>query len=274
MLGLLSACGVEGDLGRPKRSAFALSLSESDWQSAEPNWTNDAPNWINDEPGEDVAAGEAPSVLSLTVEEVQLRETAYRLRVQLSDHVPIGAASDPERDYAEHLTRLGYVHGPARLAKIEHEIRTDHEALSKFAHAARRVIGADAVRIGATRDGRTALTGADRHDARNRIGENYLVVRRTFADIRRRIRAYAYAIDRTRIETPVLGVDTAMAGLAHLRDRSASLEYELTQAHESAHRIAAYAVSPKPREIIMGPDAPVDIRPPSRARPPDAPAVR
>lgn len=252
---------MEGDFGRPKRSAVLASIAEPVWLGSTPSWSNDEGF---SETESDVGPEKTGSVLPLTAEEIQLREAAYRLRVQVQDFMPIGASGDTEVAYAEHLTRQGYLHGPSRLAKIEHEIHTDHEALTKFAQAARIVLGADRVRMGAAFDRRTSLTGQDKHDARARVGENMLVVRRTFADIERRIAAYAYAVDRTRIETPVLAIGHVKSALDHLRDRTASLQYELIEAHRAAHRIAGYGPKPRPATSYKDVRGPVDIRPPRR----------
>ncbi|MGI9385195.1 MAG: hypothetical protein ACR2PO_18735 [Methyloligellaceae bacterium] len=261
---------MEGDFGRPKRGVVLASIAEPIGMGTEPGWANDEgtePSWSNDEgysePESDVGPTEPGSVLPLTAEEIQLREAAYRLRVQVQNLVPIGASVDTEIAYAEHLTRQGYLHGPSRLAKIEHEIRTDHDALTKFAHAARIVLGGDRVRMGAAFDRRTSLTGSDKHDAHARVGENMLVIRRTFADIERRIAAYDYAIDRTRVETPVLATGHAKSALNHLRDRTASLQYELMEAHQAAQRIARYGSKARPAPGGAAARGPVDIRPPA-----------
>ena len=263
---LLPACSTVGDFGRPKPWAVEASIADPFGTRAEPGWGNDEGFSDTEPETEKKERPEVPiSALPLTAEEIQLREAAYHLRVQVPSQFPIGSSANTEVAYAEHLTRQGYLHGPSRLAQIEQEVQTDHDALTKFAHAARIVLGADRVRMKAALDKRTSLTGHDKHDAYARVGENMLVIRRTFADIERRIAAYAYAVDRTRIETPVLAVGPVNNALNHLRDRSASLKYELIEARQAAQRTAQYGSKPRPEPAGNAAGGPVDIRPPERS---------
>ena len=264
---------MEGDFGRPKRWAVQASLADPLGTRADLGWGN-VEGFSDTEPAREARTEVPTSALPLTAEEIQLREAAYRLRVQVQNHMPIGSSPNAEVAYAEHLTRQGYLHGPSRLAKIELEVQADHDALTKFAHAARIVLGADRVRMRAALDERTSLTGHDKHDAHARVGENMLVVRRTFADIERRIAAYAYAIDRTRIETPVLAVGPLNNALNHLRDRTASLRYELIESHQAVQRMAGYGSKARAGKTGRAAPGPVDIRPPQRrsGQPPVRPA--
>lgn len=81
-----------GDFGRPRKSLlFASPLG----------------SWLTDEPKPEMA-----SPLALTVEEEEMRNAAFRLRVHVFNNTPISADPLAVESYANYLARQGYVFGP------------------------------------------------------------------------------------------------------------------------------------------------------------------
>lgn len=208
---VLSACAVQGDFGRPEPPTFMERLVHFP--------ASERLSFPRSRKGEP----------ALTADEVEMRETAYRLRTEIHNFKPVGHKRYSDENYANHLTRQGDGYGPARMARIDHELHADHQALTLFDQAARRVLAADMERIKAMHEEAPYLTAGDTRQGRSRIRDNYAFVEETFVDIRERIVAYEYAIDRTRIETPGVSTAGVMSSLNHLRDRAASLQYELYQ---------------------------------------------
>lgn len=215
---ILPACAMEGDFGRPRNySVLGFPL--------------DATYWMSDST-HGLSQMAAPTTFSLTADEIELRETAYRLRVQPHNLIPLKLSYSPQTSYAGDLNRQQYKHGPARMAAIDGELRADHQSLTLFAAAARRVLAADQERMYALTQSREFLSRGDKRNARNRMRRNFAFIEGTFTDMARRISAYQYALDRTRIETPVASTGAVEGSLNHLRDRSASLQYELSQLYQ------------------------------------------
>ena len=116
----LPSSAMEGDFGRPKTYKFL-------------GYPLDATYWASD-----ATHISGPSKLTLTPEEILMRETAYRLRIQTHNLTPVKLAYAPESAYAGHLTHEKQGYGPSRVTQFEHELRADHEALTRFGDAARR----------------------------------------------------------------------------------------------------------------------------------------
>lgn len=212
---VLPACAMEGDFGSPRNfSILGVPLDAAYWMS---DSTHGLSQMV------------APTTFSLTADEIELRKTAYHLRVQPHNLIPLKLSYSPQTSYAGSLSRQQYKYGPARMAAIDGELRADHQSLALFAAAARRVLAADQERMYALNQSREFLSRGDKINARNRMRRNFAYIEGTFADMDRRVAAYQYAIDRTRIETPVATPGAVEGSLNHLRDRSASLQYELSQ---------------------------------------------
>ncbi len=213
---LLPSCAMEGDLGRPKTyTLLGYPLDVNYWASSATHVSG-------------------PARFSLTPDEIALREASYRLRTQVHNLTPVKVAYAPESAYAGHLTYEQHSNGPSRAVLLDHELRADHETLSRFADAARRVLAADRERMFALGDNRSFLTLRDQRSARNRMRKNFATIEGTFIDLERRIASYDHAIDRTRIETPGTSLADVEGSLNHLRDRAASLHYELSQSYQVA----------------------------------------
>ena len=69
----------------------------------------------------------------------------------------------------------------------------------------------------------------DKRSSRERMRENFSFIESTFEDLGRRLKAYYYAIDEIRSTAPDAFTVELEGSLNHLRDRTASLEYELTR---------------------------------------------
>lgn len=215
---VLGGCAVEGDFGRPAPPTFMDRLADFPLSKRRPL----------------PARWQDKSVM--TADEREMRETAYRVRTEIHSFKPVGGKHYSDGNYADYLTRQGHVYGPSRMASIDHELHADHQALTLFGQAAERVLVADMERVRALHEEAPYLTGEDTRRARSRIRDNYAFVEGTFRDLRERIVAYEYAIDRTRIETPGVSTAAVMSSLNHLRDRAASLEYKLSQTVAMAGR--------------------------------------
>lgn len=237
---IFSAAGHAGDFGRPQRLLL---------------FSGPAVNWPSDPP---LHGGS--SSLPLTHAEVEMRDAAYSLRVQVQNLGVMGGYPFLVASYADHLLREGYLYGPARLARIDHEMQADHDAVGRFGLAARIVLIADGERRRTFRERPTAYSPADRERAHARIDENRAFVEGTFVDLQVRFAAYGQAIDRTRIETPAVATGDVETSLVHLQQRTYSLRYELANLHgvEAVPGVKTYSIMQKGR------DAPHDLRPPER----------
>jgi len=243
---LLPACAMEGDFGRPKTyTLLGHPLDAAYWASDSGpilGTISDIRAKRTGEPGRFIG----PTSFSQTPEEREMRESAYRLRVEIQDLTPIRFAPGREGAFANTLTMEQYNYGPSRIGLIEQQLNADHETLSIFAHAARRVTIADRDRMFALQTEQRYLTKGDARNARNRMRKNCAFIVGTFNDLDNRIRAYDYAISRTKIETPGYSVFGIEGTLNHLRDRAASLQYELTQVCQVADMEMIYGGQPVP----------------------------
>lgn len=208
---MISACAPTRDFGRPPRTGLFAGDPAATWRG-------------------DEGPPAKPSGLGLTADEARMRDAAVALRRPTGDLGP-GGGHDADRNYADRLTRAGFAFGPSRLARIDHEIAADHDALTRFGHVARRVAFADHERGRALSDSRLRASARDRRQAIRRAQENRAFMFGTLGDLQWRIESYRTAIDRTRIETPAVSPVEPAAALAHLSDRAASLRYELMQVY-------------------------------------------
>lgn len=268
---VLPSCAMEGDFGRPKTyTLLGHPLDAAYWASDSGpilGTISDIRARRTGEPGRLIG----PTSYSQTPEEREMRETAYRLRVEIQDLTPMRFAPGREGSFANTLTYEKYNYGPSRTGLIDQELRADHETLSMFAGAARRVTMADRERMFALQAEQRYLTKGDARNARNRMRKNCAFIVGTFNDLDNRIRAYDYAISRTRIETPGHSVFGVEGALNHLRDRAASLQYELTQVCEVADSdmIAGVAVPMAPPPVPAQSYKPAYHGPDARPAPPD-----
>jgi hypothetical protein len=205
---------MEGDFGRPKTYTLL-------------GYPLDATYWASD-----AAHISGPRRYSLTPDEIGMRDAAYRLRIQTHNLTPVKLAYAPESAYAGQLTYEQRTYGPARVTLFDQELRNDHDALTRFGAAARRVLVADRDRMNALLENDAFLSKGGKRHARNRMRSNFAFIEGTFIDLQRRIAAYQVAFDRTRVETPGVSLAAAEGALNHLRDRASALHYELSQAYQ------------------------------------------
>ncbi len=211
---------MEGDFGRPRTfSVLGHPLDAAYWAS-------------------DATHLGAPSHFELTADETEMRASGYRLRVQAHTLTPVKFAYRAEAAYAANLTRQRYKFGPGRTARIADDLQADHAALSRFAVAARRVLAADRARAAALAEKNGFFSSGNKRNTRNRMRENFAFIEGTFIDLEQRLDAYQFAIDRTRLEAPGASPFAVEGSLNHLRDRAASLHYELSQAYQVARNHA------------------------------------
>ncbi len=249
---VLPACAMEGDLGRPKTySVLGIPLDAAYWVD---DSTHAFSQIVN------------PTTYAPTPAEAEMHETAYRLRVQPHNFIPLKVAYSPQTAYAGKLRYEQHTYGPSRMGNIDHELQADHQALSLFGAASRRVLAADRERMHALLVNQEFLTRGNKRNARNRMRRNCAFIEGTFTDLERRTGAYQYAVDRARIETPGPSPFAVEGSLNHLRDRAASLQYEVAQVcqefdlgrHKPAHQPSPPMPSYKP---AYSPSA--DARPPN-----------
>lgn len=268
---LLPSCAMEGDFGRPKTYTLLGHPLDATY------WASDSGPILGTI--SEVRArrrGETPGLIGPTAykqtpEEREMRQTAYRLRVEIQDLTPMRFAPGREGAFANTLTYEQHNYGPSRISLIENELRSDHETLSMFAGAARRVTIADRDRMYALQTEQRYLTPGDARNARNRMRKNCAYIVGTFNDLDNRIRAYDYAITRTKIETPGYSVFGVEGTLNHFRDRAASLQYELTQVCQlaDADMIGVQAVPVAPPPAMQGYSyKPAYYGPPGQSAPP------
>lgn len=201
---LLSACALEGDFGRPRASIFDRMADEL-------------------LPSETTLLGSRGGS-GVTNDEMAMREAGYRLSSPLPS--PQSAAG-PRGGYGG--TRSHYYNSPNTLAMIEKELQIDHQVLTHFGQAARRVLITDSRRMQAVYDHDPNILVEDKRSARERMKENYVFIEQTFQDLGRRFQAYNQELDEMKISKSGLVTVEIDGSLGHLRDRTASLKYELTR---------------------------------------------
>ena len=159
-----------------------------------------------------------------------MRESGYRLASPLAPPPP--PAAGPRGGYGGQ--RSNYYRPPNPLTSIDENLQTDHQVLTQFGQAARRVLLTDSRRMQAVYDKDPNILVEDKRSARARMKENYTFIEQTFQDLGRRVQDYAYALDEIKKTRPGLNTVNLDSSLSHLRDRTASLQYELTRYFGSA----------------------------------------
>ena len=201
------SCVSLGDFGRPVDSQLFGSATE----------------WV--EMRDALPAG-VESPFTFTNDEQAMRERSYRLRTPIGDPAPVPNNGHSIDNYADRLTAQNFPYGPSRIYAIVAELEADHVTLTAFAESARLVVRADQGRL---HDLGSAgpYSGDVRKATHIRVRENGAFMKGTFADMRHRLSAYLYALERSRLEAP--GADQAFARrlLFGLRERAVCLEYEL-----------------------------------------------
>lgn len=198
---LLSACAIEGDFGR-----FQPTILQQMTDRLLPSETT----LLGSRGGSGV-----------TNDEMAMREAGHRLASPLMPSPPSDAGA--RGGYG-----VNYYRPSNPLAVIDESLQIDHQALTQFGLAARRVMFTDSRRMRAVYDNDPMILVEDKQTALVRKKENFAFVEQTFQDFGRRLQAYYYALDESKISQPYLVTVEMDGSLSHLRDRTASLQYELT----------------------------------------------
>lgn len=205
---VLSACAIEGDFGRPQPTIFDRIADE---------FLSSETTLLGSRGGSGV-----------TDDEMAMRETGHRLSSPLIPSPQGAVGRYGSSGYGGYDARPGP--GPIGhpLAAIGEELKRDHQTLTQFGTASRRVLVTDSRRMQAVYEHDPNLLVEDKRSSRERMRENFSFVESTFEDFGRRMQAFYYAIDEIRTNAPAALTVELEGSLTHLRDRSASLEYELT----------------------------------------------
>jgi hypothetical protein len=210
---LLSACAVEGDFGRPRATVFTKITDEVLLNT---NIITRGLTWPE-----------------FTRDEAVLREAGHRLAR------PLHTETNPS-NISYGAQNGGYGTGPwvynseSPLLSVARDIDADHHALTQFGHSAHRVLVSDSQRLDTLLKRDPGLRAKQRDGARARLQENFDYIESVFMDFGGRLRAYHYAIEDVRTHEPDMVVGEVRGSLDHLRDRAASIKYELTNYYRAA----------------------------------------
>lgn len=201
---LLSACAVEGDFGRYQPTILQQMTDRL-------------------LPSETTLLGSRGGS-GVTNDEMAMREAGHRLASPLMPLPPPAAGAR-----GGYGVSGGNNYSPSNpLAVIDESLQIDHQALTQFGLAARRVMFTDRRRMRAVYENDPIILVHDKQTAIVRRKENFAFIEQTFRDFDRRLQAYYYALDESKISQPYLVTVEMDGSLGHLRERTASLQYELT----------------------------------------------
>lgn len=217
---LLSACAIEGDFGRPQATVFTKITDEVLLNT---NIVTRGLTWPE-----------------FTRDEAVLRESGHRLARPLHTN-----AVPAKISYDDKMGGYGTGHWVRNsenpLLLLGRDIDSDHHSLTQFGHSAHRVLVSDSQRLDTMLKRDRGLRAKERDGARARLQENYDYIKTVFDDFGRRLQAYHYAIEDVRAHEPDAVLIEMRGSLDHLRDRAASIKYELdnyyraTLARSDAH---------------------------------------
>ncbi len=227
---LLNACAMEGDFGRPQPTFFKKFTD---------HYLASDTTLLGTRGGSGV-----------TDDEVAMRNAGNLLSSPLSLPDPT-MASRGWKD-SGYGTDLPPANPDLRLRAIDEQLATDHEALTDFGDAARRVLITDSRRMQAVYDHNPYLLEQDRQTARARMRENYDYVIAVLKDFARRLQSYHQALQDLQVTSPNVPIVEAQNSLFHLRDRAGSLEYELKNLHEVTLARGVYRPHSPPRRWDAG----------------------
>lgn len=204
---LVSACAVEGDFGRPRPTAFT-KLTDTFLLNAD-------------------IVTRGLNRPELDRDEIILREAGHALIAPLN--LAPQMLDIPLRSSEESYNRRYDQSRPFVLPEaIARELDKDHHALTRFGEAARRVLQTYSQRMDSLLRYDPVLKAKKRQEARTRMQENFDYIDSVFTDFGHRLQAYHYAIGDLRTNEDDPFTAELESSLAHLRDRTAALEYELT----------------------------------------------
>ena len=224
---LLSACAFEGDFGRPHPTVFTKLTDEF---------------MLN---VDILSRGQVQTQFNR--DEIVMREAGERMIR------PLHFAARPTNiSYDSKLGGYGsghWIDTPENpIAFLAFQLNSDHQALTMFGEAARRVLASDSRRIDSVLKRDPGLRAQEKRATRIHMQENYEYIESVFEESAGRLKAYHYAIEDLRASAPHVVVSEARGSLHHLRDRIASLNYELSNFFRAAlARSDSIPIRPDPR---------------------------
>lgn len=205
---ILNACAIKGDFGRPQPTIFDRIANEL-----------------------------LPSVTTLlesrggsgvTDDEIAMREAGHRLSSPLIPAPYRARGAYGTSGYGSYGATPASYQNSHPLSAIEAELKMDHQALTQFGNASRRVLITDSRRMQAVDEHDPSLLVNDKRSARERMKENLDFIKYTFENFDIRLRIFHSSINDARTSSPDVFTVELEGSLNHLRDRAASLKYELT----------------------------------------------
>ena len=224
---LLSACAYEGDFGRPHPTVFTNLTDEF---------------LLN---VDILSRGRVQTQFNR--DEIVMREAGERMiRPLRFEPRPTNISYDAQ------LGGYGSGHWTESsenpIAFLAYQLNSDHRALTLFGEAARRVLASDSRHIDSVLKRDPGLRAQEKQATRIRMQENYEYIESVFEESAGRLKAYHYAIEDLRVSAPDVVVSEARGSLHHLRDRTASLNYELSNFFRAAlARSDSIPIRPDPR---------------------------
>lgn len=206
LMQLLSACAVEGDFGRIEPTVFSKVTDQVLLNADIMTRGLERPELNRDE----IALRESGDILTTPLELVpQVQDIPMR---RPDEVMPGPYERDPQ------------VIPPGLIAR---SLDRDHQVLTRFGEAARRVIRSYGQQMESILRYDPVLQARKRDEARARMQMNLDYIDTVFASFGHRLQAYHYAIASVRAYEHGRYASEMEASLAHLRDRTAQLDYEL-----------------------------------------------
>ncbi len=229
---LLSACAYEGDFGRPRPTVFT-KLTDEFLLNVDIVFRGQVQTEFN---RDEIVMREAGERMIRPLY-FQARPTSISYDAQLGGYGSGHWTDSPENP----------------IAFLAYQLNSDHRALTLFGEAARRVLASDSRRIDSVLKRDPGLRAQEKRAARIHMQENYDYIESVFEESAGRLKAYHYAIEDIRASAPYVVVSEARGSLQHLRDRTASLNYELSNFFRAAlARSDSIPIRPDPREYAGG----------------------
>lgn len=227
----MSACAMEGDFGRIRPTVFS-------------------------EIADDVLLNTDIMTRGLkrpelNRDEIVLREAGDSLRMPLdlapqTQDIPLRSQAE---SYGDKYERYNQLLPPQLIAR---ELDKDHQLLTRFGEAARRVLRSYSQQMEDVLRYDPHLRERRREEARVRMQQNFDYIEDVFAEFGHRLQAYHYAIGSVRVHEDSPFMPELQGSLAHLRDRTAALDYELRQYFGAVMARTDYFPSPFPARDDRG----------------------
>lgn len=206
LMQLLAACAVEGDFGRIEPTVFSRMTDQVLLNADIMTRGLERPELNRDE----IALRESGDILTMPLELVP----------QVSD-IPMRR---PDEVHPGPYERDPHAIPPGLIAR---SLDRDHQVLTRFGEAARRVIRSYGQQMESVLRYDPVLQARKRDEARARMQMNLDYIDTVFAGFGHRLQAYHYAIASVRTYEDGRYASEMEASLSHLRDRTAQLDYEL-----------------------------------------------